>query len=199
MNHSQQLALPFVLMVATLVLANLLESYNEILPFMPFGLDLAQWMTWGTTIYTLTFLINDLTNRFYGTEQTTRLILASFPVGLLLAAMFVSWRLALASGLAFLIAQQIDNKVFDRLRHWRWWQAPLISSALASIADSVVFYAIGFWGAVGNGVYFGVSAPLWVGWVLGNIVFKFFLVAILLLPDRVFLQRIVSRQSADAP
>lgn len=195
MNNIKQLALPFVAMVGAMVLAN----YTVQFVFQPFGwTELAKWATWGTVVYPVTFLINDLTNRFYGTKQTTKLILASCVVGLLLAAWVANPRIAVASGIAFLIAQQLDNKVFDYFRQREWWRAPLISSLLATSLDTWVFYIIAFAGTTNNADYFGFSMPLWVGWSFGDVAFKLGVALLLLLPYRAFLLLISSRQNAAA-
>ncbi len=194
----QKLIIPFTAMVGILVVANFVVQY----PFEPFGL--AQWATWATLVYPITFLVNDLTNRFYGTQLTTKLIMTSFPAGIVIAAVIVDLRLAIASGVAFLISQQLDNKIFDRLRDRLWWQGPLISSCLASLIDTWIFYAAAFAGKTAQGVYFGGSyfeyeAPLWVGWALGDLVFKFMIAVALLLPYRLVQLAWLSRRSAVAP
>jgi uncharacterized PurR-regulated membrane protein YhhQ (DUF165 family) len=196
MSDIKQLALPFIAMVGVIVAAN----YFVLFPFQPFGFTaLAKWATWGTLIYPITFLVNDLTNRLYGTEQTTKLILASFVIGLSLAALVSTPRIAIASGLAFLIAQQLDNKTFHHFRNLAWWRAPLISSTIATFVDTWIFYIAAFWGATENADYFGFSLPLWVGWSSGDLIFKLALVLLLLLPYRVFSTLILSRQNVSAP
>ncbi len=193
MADIQKLALPFIAMVAIVVAANLVVQY----PFEPFGL--AQWATWGTLVYPITFLVNDLTNRAYGTQLTTKLVIASFPAGIIIAALLADFRIAVASGIAFLISQQLDNKIFDRLRHRLWWQGPLVSSTLASIFDTWIFYAAAFAGATGEGVYFGMAAPLWVGWATGDLIFKFAVALALLIPYRLVLLARPFRQNVGAP
>ena len=192
MGEIRKLALPFAAMVLVFLAANVAVQH-------PFDfLGLAQWVTWGTLVYPLTFLINDLTNRFYGTHLTTKLIVASFPAGIAIGVFFIDLRIALASGIAFLISQQLDNKVFDRLRDRLWWQGPLISSSLASIIDTWFFYAAAFAGTTDNGVYFGVAAPLWAGWASGDLIFKFAVAGLLLIPYRFAQLAWQSRQNAAA-
>lgn len=188
----KNLAAPLAIMVTLIVAANYFVQF----PFQPFGLtELAKWATWGTIIYPATFLVNDLTNRFYGTKQTTLLILASFIIGVLPAAIVSTPRIAIASALAFLIAQQLDNKLFNRFRHLQWWQAPLISSLVATIADTWLFYGIAFFGITQNADYFSISAPLWVGWSLGDLAFKFIVALVLLVPYRFFTSSLPSPQN----
>ncbi len=149
---------------------------------------LARWLTWGAFVYPLTFLINDLTNRFFGLAIAQRAIWLSF-----VPAALISWgltgeiRIAAASVLAYITAQLMDASLFDWLRHGWWWRAPLISSALASIADTVIFYGLAFAGTPASSIYFGWEAPLWIGWAVGDVGFKILFAALLLLPYRIAL------------
>ena len=45
-------------------------------------------------------------------------------------------RIALASGVAFLVGQLLDIAVFQRLRTLSWWRAPLASSSAGSVGAS---------------------------------------------------------------
>ena len=75
-------------------------------------------------------------------------------------------RIALASGLAFLIGQLLDIGVFNRLRRLSWWRAPLIGSVVGSAIDTALFFSIAFYGIEPMSVpvqFFGmVTMPLWV-------------------------------------
>ena len=93
---------------------------------------------------------------------------------MLLSIALAGPRIALASGTAFLTAQLLDIAVFDRLRRLAWWQAPLISSGLASIWDTLVFFVLAF---------AGTGLP-WVTWGLGDLGAKFAMALLLLLPFR---------------
>ena len=83
-------------------------------------------------------------------------------------------RIALASGCAFLTAQLLDITAFDRLRRLAWWQAPLLSSALASVWDTAVFFSLAF---------AGTGLP-WITWGLGDLGAKAAMALLLLLPFR---------------
>ena len=193
MDDIKKLTLPFIFMVGAFLGANYFVQF----PFQPFGLK--EYATWGTFAYPITFLVNDLTNRFYGTRQTTKLILVSFLAGLIIVGLTIDLRLALASAVAFLVAQQLDNKIFDSLRGGVWWRAPVISSLIASFIDTWVFYGIAFYGVSESADYFGFTLPLWVGWSVGDLAFKLALALLLLLPYRAFLLLTLSRQNAAAP
>ena len=99
-------------------------------------------------------------------------------------------RIALASGCAFLTAQLLDIQVFDRLRRLAWWQAPLISSALASLWDTAVFFSLAFAG----------SGLPWMTWAIGDLGAKAVMALLLLLPFRALMGRsdALGRPRADA-
>ncbi len=74
------------------------------------------WLTWGALTYPISFLVTDLTNRSLGTGAARRVVYAGFAVAVVLSVLAAGPRIALASGLAFLIAQLLDIAIFDRLR-----------------------------------------------------------------------------------
>jgi uncharacterized PurR-regulated membrane protein YhhQ (DUF165 family) len=133
---------------------------------------LNDWVTWGTLTYPVAFLVTDLTNRAHGPESTRRVVYAGFACAVALSIWLATPRIALASGTAFLVAQLCDIHVFNRLRHRSWWQAPLGSSAIAAILDTALFFSLAF---------YGTSVP-WVTLGLGDVVAKFAMAAIMLIP-----------------
>ena len=88
--------------------------------------------------------------------------------------MLATPRIALASGAAFLSAQLLDVAVFDRQRRLPWWQAPLISTSIASVWDTAVFFSLAF---------AGTGLP-WVTWAIGDLGAKAAMALLLLLPFR---------------
>jgi len=192
--------LPAVLaMAATVVASNILVQFL-------FG----QWLTYGAFTYPLAFLITDLTNRFYGPQAARRVVLAGFATGLACSAIgtqimgefgpLVTLRVALASGLAFLVAQMTDVAVFHRLRAGAWWRAPLVSTVIASALDTALFFSIAFaagfaWIEPGNDVGWaneilpvlglGPAAPLWVSLALADWLVKLALALLSLVAFRV--------------
>ena len=132
------------------------------------------WLTWGAFTYPVSFLVTDLTNRRLGPGQARRVAYAGFALAVVLSAWLASPRIALASGTAFLTAQLLDVYAFDRLRRLPWWQVPLISSGLASIWDTGVFFTLAF---------AGTGLP-WTTWALGDLGVKWAMALVLLLPYR---------------
>ncbi|MCY3672836.1 MAG: queuosine precursor transporter, partial [Alphaproteobacteria bacterium] len=79
----------------------------------------------------------------------------------LLSIVLATPRIAVASGLAFLVAQLLDVTVFDRMRQRAWWQAPLVSSMLGSAVDTALFFSIAFYGTDVPWVTLGIGDFLW--------------------------------------
>jgi uncharacterized PurR-regulated membrane protein YhhQ (DUF165 family) len=132
------------------------------------------WLTWGAFTYPVAFLVTDLTNRRHGPERARRVAYVGFALAVVLSIALAGPRIALASGCAFLTAQLLDILAFDRLRRLPWWQAPLLSTALASLWDTGVFFSLAF---------AGTGLP-WITWAIGDLGAKAAMALLLLLPFR---------------
>ncbi|MBW6505913.1 MAG: VUT family protein [Rhodobacteraceae bacterium] len=131
--------LPGILAMSALVVAS-----NILVQFL-FG----NWLTWGAFTYPFAFLVTDVMNRVYGPDAAKRVVLAGFGVGVacsLVAAGFeaTTLRIALGSGIAFVVAQMTDVAVFDRLRAGSWWRAPLVSTLAGATLDTAIFFSVAF-------------------------------------------------------
>lgn len=180
----ERLALPVAAMAAVVVASNILVQH----PFEPFGL--ADFLTWGAFTYPFAFLVNDLTNRRFGPEAARRVAFAGFAVAVVLSAILATPRIALASGTAFLVAQLVDVRIFDRLRHGSWWRAPLASSLIGSALDTALFFTLAFaWSGVGSADYWGLVLPVWVAWAFFDFLVKVLHAMAMLAPFRLISQR----------
>lgn len=135
------------------------------------------WLTWGAFSYPFAFLVTDLTNRAFGARRARLVVAVGFLVAIVLSLALAPWRIAVASGGAFLLGQLLDVQVFDRLRRASWWLAPLISSGLASVIDTFVFF---------GGAFAGEGLP-WVTWALGDLGVKLAMAFLLLVPFRLLM------------
>ena len=136
--------IPGILAMAAIVVAS-----NILVQFL-FG----QWLTWGAFTYPLAFLVTDVMNRVYGAGPARRVVFAGFLTGVICSLIgtqimgefgpLVTLRIALGSGLAFLVAQLLDISVFSALRGGRWWRAPLVSTLVGSSVDTALFFTIAF-------------------------------------------------------
>ena len=100
-----------------------------------------QILTWGAFTYPVAFLVTDLTNRRFGPGAARRVVVVGFVIAVLWSVFVATPRIALASGTAFLVGQLLDVFIFDRMRaDPRWWRAPLLSSLLGSVLDTLIFF-----------------------------------------------------------
>ncbi|QCP87117.1 VUT family protein [Cereibacter sphaeroides] len=201
------------LIPAILAMAAIVVASNILVQFL-FG----QWLTWGAFTYPLAFLVTDLTNRFRGAAAARRVVLAGFATGIVCSLIgtqiqgefgpLVTLRIALGSGLAFLVAQMLDVTVFDRMRHARgWWQAPLISTLVGSSLDTLIFFGTAFstalvWLEPSNDVSWanetlpllgaGPEAPLWLSLAVADWSVKLLLALVALLPFRIIVRRMTA-------
>lgn len=197
--------LPGILAMAAVVVAS-----NILVQFL-FG----QWLTWGAFTYPFAFLVTDVMNRVYGVEAARRVVLAGFGTGLICSLTgtqimgefgpLVTLRVALASGLAYLVAQMSDVAVFDRLRQGTWWRAPLVSTLVGSSLDTAIFFSLAFstvfiWLEPGNDVAWanaplpllgvGPMVPLWASLGLADWLVKLALALAALMPFRAIVTKL---------
>lgn len=136
-----------------------------------------EWLTWGAFTYPAAFLVTDLTNRTLGPKAARQVIYAGFALAVVLSVWLAAPRIAVASGMAFLVAQLLDVAVFNRLRAGAWWRAPLVSSTFGSIVDTALFFSIAFAG----------SGLPWITWAVGDFGVKMAMAGIMLLPFRLLM------------
>tara|TARA_B100000131_G_C17779022_1_gene476475 strand:- start:125 stop:640 length:516 start_codon:yes stop_codon:yes gene_type:complete len=159
------------------------SNYLVQFPINYYGLN--EVLTYGAFSYPIAFLITDLANRSYGKLVARKIVYLGFLLGIGFTVLFstdfadfISIRIAIGSGTAFLIAQLIDVQIFDNLRKKRWFIAPLTSSMIGSIFDTFLFFSISF---------YGTSIP-WFTLALGDLGVKIFVSMMMLIPFRLLLK-----------
>ena len=201
-------------MAAVVVASNILVQF----------LILDGLLTWGAFTYPFAFLVTDLMNRVYGPADARRVVYFGFVTGVVCSLIgsqimlegdgytypAVAFRIAVGSGIAFLVAQLVDVFVFDRLRAGIWWRAPLASTIVGSVLDTALFFTIAFSASVpffseaANGdiswawdvaplLTFGSDAPLWVSLALADWIVKLSVALVALIPFRIFVHRIFDK------
>jgi uncharacterized PurR-regulated membrane protein YhhQ (DUF165 family) len=154
--------------IGVLAMVVVVTSANVLVQF-----PINDWLTWGAFTYPVSFLVTDLCNRVLGARNARRVVYAGFVAAVALSMTLATPRIAVASGTAFLLAQVLDVQIFDRLRDAElWWTPPLVSSAIASAVDTVLFFAIAF---------AGTPVP-WVSLAAGDYVVKIALALLMLVP-----------------
>lgn len=146
------------------------------------------WLTLGAFTYPVVFLVTDLTNRALGPAAARRVAWVGFAVAVALSLLLAPWRIAVASGTAFIVAQWLDISTFNRLRRMSWWQAPLIGSIIASVIDTLIFFFLAFAGTDMN----------WLALATGDLVMKWLMAVVLLAPYRAMLPHLRVWQGARA-
>ena len=160
----------------------ILSNYLVQFPINKFQLQ--NILTYGAFSYPIAFLITDLANRSYGKMIARKIVYIGFVIGIIFTILFstnftdlISIRIAIGSGLAFLIAQLLDVQIFDRLRKKKWFVAPLTSSLIGSTVDTFLFFSVAF---------YGTGVP-WVTLSFGDLSIKVFVALIMLIPFRLLL------------
>ena len=163
----------------------LASNYLVQFPIKYYGLE--QLLTYGAFSYPIAFLITDLANRAYGKVVARKIVYVGFTIGVLLTLFvstnfsdIISVRIAIGSGVAFFIAQNLDINIFDYLRKKIWFVAPLASSTLGSITDTFLFFSIAF---------YGTEVP-WATLAFGDLIVKLFITLMMLIPFRMLLLKI---------
>ena len=169
----------------SLVMGIIVLSSNYLVQFPINYYGLNEILTYGAFSYPIAFLITDLANRSYGKNLARKVVYFGFLLGvgftLLFStnfADFISVRIAIGSGTAFLIAQLLDVKIFDNLRKKEWFIAPLTSSMIGSTVDTFLFFLISFYGT-------GIS---WFTLALGDLIVKILVALLMLIPFRFLLK-----------
>ena len=170
-----------ILMGLVVVLSNYLVQF----PIQYFGFS--EILTYGALSYPVTFLITDLANRAYGKTVARKIVYVGFFIGICLTLLvstnfsdLISLRIAVGSGVAFFIAQNLDVGIFDILRKKAWYVAPLISSIIGSIVDTFLFFSISF---------YATGVP-WISLAAGDLFVKLFIALSMLIPFRLLLSSI---------
>ena len=168
-----------LLMGAVVLASNYLVQF----PIQYYGLE--EILTYGAFSYPIAFLITDLANRSFGKIVARKIVYIGFAIGISFTLLFstnftdlISIRIAIGSGVAFLIAQLLDVQIFDKLRKKEWFIAPLTSSIVGSAVDTFIFFSISF---------YGTGIP-WITLSLGDLSVKIFVALVMLIPFRLLLK-----------
>lgn len=158
-------------MAVVIVLSNVLVQF-----------PINDWLTWGAFTYPLVFLVTDLTNRAVGPPAARKVAMVGFAVAVAASLLMAPWRIAVASGFAFVVSQGLDIAVFNRWRQSSWWKAPFLGSFVASVVDTAIFFFVAFAGTELD----------WRMLAAGDLGVKWMMAAVLLVPYRAMLPRLSS-------
>ena len=156
-------------------------SSNFLVQFPVNKYGLSEILTYGAFSYPVAFLITDLANRSFGKNVARKIVYLGFSLGIGFTVLFstdfadyISIRIAIGSGVAFLSAQLLDVQIFDKLRKKKWFIAPLTSSMIGSTVDTFLFFSISF---------YATGVP-WITLSIGDLTVKILVALIMLIPFR---------------
>jgi len=159
-------------------------SSNYLVQFPVKYFGLSEILTYGAFSYPVAFLITDLANRNYGKIVARKIVYIGFIIGICFTLIFstnfsdlISLRIAVGSGMAFIVAQLLDVQIFDQLRKKKWFIAPLTSSCIGSVVDTFLFFSISFYG----------TAVPWIMLSLGDLTVKILVALLMLIPFRLLI------------
>jgi uncharacterized integral membrane protein (TIGR00697 family) len=171
-----------------------ISNYLVQFPIQNFGLN--EILTYGAFSYPVTFLITDLANRAYGKLVARKVVYVGFTIGVLLTLFvstnfsdIISIRIAVGSGVAFFIAQNLDVQIFHSLRKKIWYAAPLASSIIGSITDTFLFFLIAF---------YATGIP-WLTLAFGDLAVKLLIALAMLVPFRLLINKIRDFSESSVP
>ena len=163
----------------------LASNYLVQFPIHYYGLS--EILTYGAFTYPIAFLMTDLANRSFGKEIAKKIVYFGFFLGISFTLFFstnfsdfISIRIAIGSGTAFLVSHRIDVFVFDKLRDKNWFIPPLVSSINGSIIDTFLFFSIAF---------YATGIP-WFTLAIGDLAVKLVVALIMLIPFRILLKTV---------
>ena len=174
-----------ILILLSFLMGFVVLSSNYLVQFPINYYGLNEILTYGAFSYPIAFLITDLANRSFGKVVAKKIVYFGFVLGIGFTVLFstdfadfISVRIAIGSGTAFLVAQILDVQIFDKLRKKKWFIAPLTSSIIGSFIDTFLFFSISF---------YGTGVP-WITLSLGDLAVKIIVALIMLIPYRVLLK-----------
>lgn len=203
--------------IAILAMALVVAASNYLVQFpvehVVGGINLADTLTWGAFTYPIAFLVTDLTNRRFGPAAARKVVISGFVLAIVVPMIFwtldeafTTPRILIASGTAFLVAQLLDVTIFDKLRRMTWWKAPMASSLIGSVIDTLLFFGIAFsasfafvdalFGSEDGSLAFPVpflgiggetEVLLWISLAVGDLMVKVLVALALLAPYRIIL------------
>ena len=173
----------FILLSFLMGVVVLSSNYLVQFPINHYGLN--NILTYGAFSYPIAFLITDLANRFFGKFVAKKIVYLGFFLGIGFTILFstdfanyISIRIAVGSGVAFLVAQLVDVEIFDNLRKKKWFIAPLTSSVIGSTLDTFLFFSISF---------YGTGVP-WITLSFGDLAVKILIALLMLIPFKLLLK-----------
>ena len=163
-----------------LVLTHLviIAASNYIVQFS--GMIFGYHFTWAMFIFPLVVIATDLTIRLTNKYQARMVVAIAFIPAIFISSYIATPMIGFASALAYLVGQLFDVSVFQKIREAfteRWWVAPAVSTFVANIVDTYLF----FWAAFAHGNDEFMVAN-WLAIATVDVIFKIIVSFVMFLP-----------------
>jgi uncharacterized PurR-regulated membrane protein YhhQ (DUF165 family) len=163
-----------------LVLTHLviIAASNYIVQFS--GMIFGYHFTWAMFIFPLVVIATDLTIRLTNKYQARMVVAIAFIPAIFISSYIATPMIGLASALAYLVGQLFDVSVFQKIREAfteRWWVAPAVSTFVANIVDTYLFFWAAF--AYGNDEFMAAN---WLEIATVDVIFKIIVSFVMFLP-----------------
>lgn len=124
--------------IAIIAISNYLVDIRFDLAGLPFN--------WGMFTFPLIVLTTDLTVRLLGNRTARVAVGLAYVPAIVVTLLIAPWRIAVASGTAYLVGQLLDIFVFRgvRERFGAWWVAPAVATLFSNLVDTYTFYSVAF-------------------------------------------------------
>ena len=163
-----------------LVLTHLviIAASNYIVQFS--GMIFGYHFTWAMFIFPLVVIATDLTIRLTNKYQARMVVAIAFIPAIFISSYIATPMIGFASALAYLVGQLFDVSVFQKIREAfteRWWVAPAVSTFVANIVDTYLFFWAAF--AYGNDEFMVAN---WLEIATVDVIFKIIVSFVMFLP-----------------
>lgn len=146
MNSLDKNKMPFyVFIFGALLLSGIIILANYTVQFQILGSPL----TFGALTYPFSFLVLDILSERYSKKETIKTLALALLLAFYPSYLSATPQIALASIVAFCISQPLDVMLFytfKRLAPTIWWFRGTSSTFIAQFFDTIIFFAIAFYG-----------------------------------------------------
>lgn len=135
----------YVFILGALLLSGIIILANYTVQFQILGSPL----TFGGLTYPFSFLVLDILSEKYSKKETIRVLALALLLAFYPSYLSASPQIALASIAAFCLSQPLDVILFytfKKLAPKIWWLRGTSSTLIAQFFDTLIFFAIAFWG-----------------------------------------------------
>ena len=152
---------------------------------------------WGMFTFPLIVLATDLTVRLLGNRTARVAVGLAYVPAIAITLLLAPWRIAVASGTAYLVGQLLDIFVFRRVRErfGAWWVAPAIATLFSNLVDTYTFYSVAFHGSSD----IPEMAENWLSYANVDFALKTIVSVLIILPIYGFVLNYAVRRMAESP